>query len=82
MRAGIEKLGDQLFIGEYVGSFSDSTNGQFCVAWFSTDKEGLIEDRHFALLAGISRISRWRSVAELIHSFTEFQFSPEMELGG
>jgi tetratricopeptide (TPR) repeat protein len=50
--AVISKSGDQIFIGDFVGSCSDSPNNAYTIAWYCSKSRGRMDDKHFVLLEG------------------------------
>jgi tetratricopeptide (TPR) repeat protein len=52
MSAEIKKSGYQIFVGDFVGSCSDSPNGAFSIAWYCSKSRGRMDDKHFVLLNG------------------------------
>ena len=45
-----ERSGDQVYIGDFIGTVHDSPSGAFAVAWGMYTNRKSVEDKHFALL--------------------------------
>jgi tetratricopeptide (TPR) repeat protein len=66
MSAAITKSGDQIFVGDFVGSCADSPDGNFSIGWYCSKARGRMDDKHFVLLKGNSPVV-WGEVASRIY---------------
>ena len=57
MNTDIVRVGESLYVGDSVGSLSDSPNGQFSIGWYCTKARGAMVDKNFVLLRDNQPIS-------------------------
>ena len=50
MALAIERMGDQILVGDFVGSASDSPDGHFAIGWYCAKKLGVMDAKNFLLL--------------------------------
>ena len=66
MSAEFSKKDDQIFVGDFVGSCSDSPGGEYSIGWYCTKKRGWIEAKNFVLLKFETPVV-WGEVASRIY---------------
>jgi tetratricopeptide (TPR) repeat protein len=50
MATSIDRSGNLLLVGDFVGSMSDSPNGHFTIGWYCAKTRGVMDDKNFVLL--------------------------------
>ncbi len=60
-----ERRGDQVYIGDFMGTVCDSPSGRFSVAWGIFINRKSVEDKHFALLQGRNVVTQ-RSISRRV----------------
>lgn len=50
MNTDFQRSGDQIFVGEHVGTCSDSPNGQFSIGWYCSKTRGWMDSKDFVLI--------------------------------
>ena len=66
MSAEFTKSGDQIFIGDFVGSCSDSPNGYYAIGWYCSKSRGRMVDKNFVLIKSGAPIV-WGEVTSRIY---------------
>ncbi len=66
MSAEFTKSGDQIFVGDFVGSCSDSPSGEYSIGWYCIKKRGWIEAKNFVLMKFEAPVV-WGEVASRIY---------------
>ena len=66
MNAAFAKSGDQIFVGEFVGSCADSPNGEYSIGWYCSKTRGQMDEKNFVLMKYEAPLV-WGEVASRIY---------------
>lgn len=66
MSAGITRSGNQIFVGDFLGSCADSQDGAHTIGWYCSKSKGRMDDKHYVLLNGSAPIV-WGEVTTRIY---------------
>lgn len=66
MSTGVTKSGDQIIVGDFVGSCAESPNRAYTIGWYCAKSWGRMDDKNYVLLNGAAPIV-WGEVAARIY---------------